>query len=58
MILYSRWKKQYRIVRPPSTPKKTPSEAKEAKEAKKQGVRTCDYAGHRTKCRSDGGYVS
>ena len=38
MILYSRWEKQYRIVCPPPTPKKTPAEAKDAKEAKKQGV--------------------
>jgi hypothetical protein len=44
MILYSRWKKQYRIVCPPGppTPKKTPSEAKDAKEAKKQGVTMLD----------------
>jgi hypothetical protein len=42
MILYSRWGKQYRIVCPPPTPKKTPSEAKDAKEAKKQGVTTLD----------------
>jgi hypothetical protein len=38
MILYSRWEKQYRIVCPAPTPKKTPAEAKDAKEAKKQGV--------------------
>jgi hypothetical protein len=38
MILYSRWEKQYRIVCPPPTPKKTPAEVKDAKEAKKQGV--------------------
>ena len=38
MILYSRWEKQYRIVCPPPTPKKTPAEAKDPKEAKKQGV--------------------
>ena len=38
MLLYSRWEKQYRIVCPPPTPKKTPAEAKDAKEAKKQGV--------------------
>jgi hypothetical protein len=35
---YSRLEKQYRIVCPPPTPKKTPAEAKDAKEAKKQGV--------------------
>jgi hypothetical protein len=40
--LYSSWEKQYRIVCPPSTPKKTPSEAKDAKEAKKQGVPMLD----------------
>ncbi len=37
-----RWEKQYRIVCPPPTPKKTPSEAKDAKKAKKQGVTTLD----------------
>jgi hypothetical protein len=35
MLLYSRWEKQYRIVCPPPTPKKTPAEARDAK---KQGV--------------------
>jgi hypothetical protein len=40
--LYSRWKKQYRVVCPPQTAKKTPSEAKDAKEAKKQGVSMLD----------------
>ena len=38
MLLYSRWEKQYRIVCPPPTPKKTPAEARDAKDAKKQGV--------------------
>ncbi len=42
MILYPRWEKQYRIVCPPPTPKKTPAEAKDAKEAKKQGVTMLD----------------
>ncbi len=40
--MYSRWEKQYRIVCPPPTPKKTPSEAKDAKDAKKQGVTMLD----------------
>jgi hypothetical protein len=40
--LHSRWEKQHRIVFPPPTPKKTPPEAKDAKEAKKQGVTTLD----------------
>ncbi len=40
MILSSMWEKQYRIVCSPPTPKKTPSVAKDAKEAKKQGVTT------------------
>jgi hypothetical protein len=38
MLLYSRWERQYRIVCPPPTPKKTPAEARDAKDAKKQGV--------------------
>jgi hypothetical protein len=38
MILYSRWERQYRIVCPPPTPKKTPAEVRDAKDAKKQGV--------------------
>ena len=38
MRLYSRWEKQYRVVCPPPSTKKTPAEAKAAKEAKKQGV--------------------
>ncbi len=42
MILYSRWEKQYRVDCPPPTPKKTSSEAKDAKEAKKPGVNTLD----------------
>ncbi len=40
--MYSRWEKQYRVVCPSPTPKKTPSEAKDAKEAKKQGVPMLD----------------
>jgi hypothetical protein len=42
MILYSRWEKQYMIIYPPPTPRKTPSEAKDAKEAKKRGVTMLD----------------
>ena len=42
MLLYSRWEKQYRIVCPPPTLKKTPSEVKDTKEAKKQGVTMLD----------------
>ncbi len=40
--LYSRWEKQYRIICPPPTPKRTPSEAVDAKEAKKQGLTSLD----------------
>ncbi len=40
--MYSRWEKQYRIVCPPPTPKKNPSEAKDAKEAKKHGLPMLD----------------
>jgi hypothetical protein len=35
--LCSRWAKQYRIFCPPPTPKRTPDEAKDTKEAKRQG---------------------
>ena len=36
--MYNRWPdKQYRIICPPPTPKRTASEVKEAKEAKKLG---------------------
>ena len=34
--MYFRWDKQYRIICPPPTPKRTADEVKEAREAKRQ----------------------